>query len=281
MNNIVESKSSVIGNIFSEANSLSPDQIQSILDYQRSSGMRFGEAAVKLGFVKEQDVLSALARQFNYPLLAQASWPDLVAGTDPFCPFAEAMRDLRTSLLQAIPGSGRMRPIAFSSATPEAGTSFLLANLAVTFAQLRGRTLLVDANLRRPKLSQFFNVTSTSGLSGILAGRSEAEFIRPIPDFESLFLLPSGAIPPNPTELLQSGVLSDFMIQLEGKFDYVLVDCPTWAGHSDAKLIFQAVGAGALVVNRYKSKVADVQRAAVEAKRYAALFLGTVLNDRE
>ena len=156
-----------IGQIISEANNLSPEQIEQILVYQRESGVRFGEAAVALGLANTDDVLWALAQQFHYPYASDGKNslnPELVVGATPFSEQAEAFRTIRSHLIMSVYSQEGPRPaIAVVSPDSGDGKTFFAANLAVAFSQLPGRTLLIDADMRTPRIHELFNLPSSSG----------------------------------------------------------------------------------------------------------------------
>jgi protein-tyrosine kinase len=154
-----------IGAILVEEGKLSAKEIDRVLDVQRAEGVRFGEAAVRLGLVTVDEVRFALAKQYDFPHLAPvaagAVGPsrELVAAFAPFHARTEELRALRTQLLIRWynPEAGRNALVITSPETGE-GRSYLAANLAVVFSQLGARTLLVDADLRKPRQAQIFGL---------------------------------------------------------------------------------------------------------------------------
>src|SRR5262249_7486180 len=159
--------------------------------YQRDRGVRFGEAAVALGFASTDDVLFALAQQFHYPYAPEEqrkSSPELVTLNQPFSHQAEVFRAIRSQLMVRVFGEQEQPRRALAVVSPDAGDgkTYFSANLAVALAQLGGRTLLVDADLRGPRLHEVFNIPNTSGLSGILSGRAETQVVQQIAGIPSL-----------------------------------------------------------------------------------------------
>ncbi len=179
-----------IGDIIRDARSLSADEVEQVLSYQREKGVRFGEAAIALGLVSEDDVLSALAKQFDYPLAAadkRNDNPELVALNQPFSVQAEAFRAIRSQVtMRSSPNQEARKALAVISAGSGDGKTFFAANLAVSLAQLGGRTLLVDADLRNARQHQVFGLSNTVGLSSILSGRAEAQMIQRVEGVPSL-----------------------------------------------------------------------------------------------
>ncbi|MCI3950697.1 MAG: tyrosine-protein kinase [Burkholderiales bacterium] len=163
-----------IGRILLDMGKLKAKDIARIFSLHREKGLRFGEAARKLRLVSDADVEYALSVQFNYPYLKPGQGSlgkDLVVAHDPFDRQAEIVRDLRTQLLLHWINSER-KVLAIVSPNAGDGRTFLAANLAVVFAQLGEKTLLVDADLRCPRQHRIFGLTGGSGLAHILGGRA-------------------------------------------------------------------------------------------------------------
>lgn len=272
-----------IGSIIGEARNLHADRIEEILAYQRKHGMRFGEAAVALGYATPDDVLSALSRQFHYPYAPEerrAACPELVTLNQPFSPQAEAFRAVRSQLMMRLLGeSDRREAIAVVSPQSGDGRTYFAANLAVALAQLGGRTLLVDADLRRPRQHQVFGLETRAGLSGILAGRAESKVIQQAPGVSSLFVLPVGTVPPNPVELVERPAFGLLMRELLAKFDHVVVDTPAAASGSDFAVIAARCGASLLVARRDRSRLGDLREVSDTLADGASRTVGVVVNE--
>ena len=271
-----------IGSIVSEANNLTPEQVESVLKYQRENGVRFGEAAVALGFVKPRDVVWALAQQFSYPYVSPESTgisADLITALDPFSAPAESFRDVRSHILQsnAENSSGR-RALAVVSANHGDGRTHTAANLAVTFSQLGARTVLIDADMRNPGLHKLFNVESSNGLSSVLAGRGEANVVQPIKELENLFLLPVGVTPPNPLELVQGRAFTQLLLDLVLKFDQVIVDTPAYCRGADSKVIARQCGEAIAVARPGKSRISDLKDMVATLNKAQFNFHGIIKN---
>src|SRR3954463_14779771 len=174
-----------IGAILVEEGKLTPREVERVLERQRADKVRFGEAAVRLGYITPEDVRFALAKQYDMPHFTSSSEGpsrELVAAFAPFHPRAEEMRALRTQLLIRWynPEQGRKSLVVASPERGE-GRSYVAANLAVVFSQLGARTLLVDAALRKPRQHLIFGMSEGHGLSSLLAGRSEHSATFPVP----------------------------------------------------------------------------------------------------
>lgn len=273
-----------IGAIIAETRNLTADQVERILNHQRTQGIRFGEAAVALGFASNDDVMFALAQQFHYPYAPGESRkvsPELTALHQPFGVQAESFRAIRSQLMMRVFNEGQpRRAIAVVSPDTGDGKTFFAANLAVTLAQLGGRTLLVDADLRGPRLHEVFGLENKVGLSGILSGRAESQVIRQIEGMPSLFVLPVGATPPNPVELVERPAFGLLIRELVAKFDHVVVDTPAAQLGSDAGVIAARCGAALLVARRNSARIQALASMLADVADSPAVVVGAVINDQ-
>lgn len=272
-----------IGSIIAEARNLSADQVEKVLQHQKAKGIRFGEAAIALGYASTDDVLFALSQQFHYPYAAEdrrKASPELVALNQPFGVQAESFRAIRSQVMMRVfNDTPERRALAVVSPDAGDGKTFFAANLAVTLAQLGGRTLLVDADLRGPRQHVVFNVDNAAGLSGILSGRSEAKVIQQVPGVPSLFVLPVGITPPNPQELVERPAFGLLVRELLAKFDHVVVDTPAAQYGSDSAVIAARCGAALVVARKDKSQVASLQELVATLAESPARLAGVVFNE--
>jgi len=273
-----------IGEIIQEANNLSPSQIEQILAYQRENGVRFGEAAVALGLANSDDVLWALAQQFHYPYANEGKStlnPELIVASKPFTEQAEAFRAIRSHLIMKIYSEEGPRPaLAVISPNSGDGKTYFAANLAVAFCQLPGRTLLIDADMRNPRLHALFNLPNRGGgLSSILSGRAASKVIQSVPELPSLFVLPVGATPPNPLELLERPALGLLLRELKTKFDRIIVDTPAASLGTDGAVIAAKCGAALLVARQDQTRMQAVQQLSRVIAMGPARMVGAVVNE--
>jgi len=269
-----------IGDIIAELRNLTAEQVARVLQHQQDKGVRFGEAAVALGLASKDDVLFALSQQFDYPYAPEENRklsPDLVALNEPFSPRAESFRALRSQLMMRLFADGEpRRAVAVISPDSGDGKSYIASNLAIVLAQLGGRTLLVDADMRGPRVHEMFHLKNQAGLSGILSGRADKQVIQQVPGLPSLFVLPVGTTPPNPLELVERSAFGLLMRELASKFDHVVVDTPSAAYGADAAVIAARCGAALLVARKDKSR-ADALRELVGSLQGAPVKLGGVI----
>ena len=271
-----------IGSIIASTRNLSVEQVEKILQHQREKGIRFGEAAVALGYASTDDVMFALAQQFHYPYAAEENRkasPELVSLNKPFGVQAEAVRAVRSQLMMRLYNEGQRRcAVAVVSPNSRDGKTFFAANLAVSLAQLGGRTLVIDADMRGPRLHEVFGIDNRAGLSGILSGRSETKVIQQVLGVPSLFVLPVGIKPPNPLELVERPAFGLLMRELAIKFDHVIVDTPASVFGSDSAVIAARCGAALVVARRNKARVAALQDLVANLAETPAQLVGVVYN---
>lgn len=203
---------------------------------------------------------------------------ELVVAHEPFHRCAEELRALRTQLLIRWANAGvRPRLLAIVSPGAGEGRSYLAANLAVAFAQLGERTLLVDADLRAPRQHRIFGVPEGGGLAAILSGCAGAEEVRSLPEFGSLALLPAGAPPPNPQDLLSRPELPQLLHELRADFDILLFDTSPARQCADAHGVAFRAGQALMLARRDHTRLADAQRVTRELGDTGARIVGSLV----
>lgn len=269
-----------IGRLLLEAGKIGAADADRILHAQKESGLRFGEAAIKLGLVTDQDIHDVLSRQFDYPCLSpnsEALDPELIAAFHPRDPKVEALRVLRSQL--ALRWYAEHKAMIVTAARSGQGASHVAANLAVVFSQLGERTLLVDADLRNPRQHHLFRQQNSPGLSNILAGRAGVDRIRRVAGMENLALLTAGTVPPNPQELLGRPAFADLLNTVDAQYDVILVDTPPALDCSDAQTLGSRIGGALIVARRHHAKTADIEAIQRQMAIAGAVAVGAVLNE--
>jgi receptor protein-tyrosine kinase len=272
-----------IGAILMDAGRLSADAAESIIKLQKEEGLRFGDAAIRLGLLSEADVRFALSYQFEYPYLLpddQSIGEEVIAAFKPFSPMVEQLRALRSQLmLRWFDDMSGKKMLALTSADKNEGRSYIAANLAVVFSQLGERTLLIDADLRNPRQHEIFKLGNRDGLSGILAGRSNLdEALIRIPNLLGLSVLPAGAVPPNPQELLNRPQFTNMLEAAQRQFDVILFDTTAGSEYADAQMVAARAG-GAVVLSRKNFTRASRLRDLTSALQHSGtVVVGSVLN---
>lgn len=274
--------SMTIGEILVAGQKMTREQVEKVLEAQKTSDLRFGEIAVGFGFVKRKDVDQALAIQFGYSSgeTNPAVPSQLTAAVTPTAPFAEALRGLRSQLMMRwFDGTPGQTTLAITSVDRGDGKSFVAANLGVVFSQLGERTLIIDADLRHSTQHALFGLRNRMGLSGILSGRAGFEEIAQIEHFPKLAVLPSGPQPPNPLELLGRDEFGLLLNELSSQFDVILIDTPSAQQAADAQVIAQRAR-GALIVGRKDhTKSSEIAQLASILSSSGVTLLGATLNE--
>nr|WP_314628779.1 chain length determinant protein tyrosine kinase EpsG [uncultured Janthinobacterium sp.] len=275
------SADSSIGGLLLESGKITPEGAERILRMQKELGIRFGEAAQRLGLVTEADIQQVLARQFDYPYLqpGERKYSDkLLAAYQPFSPQVETLRAVRSQLMLRWFARGR-KALVVAGVDSGDGASLFAANLAVVFSQLGENTLLVDANLRKPTQHEVFDVKGRQGLSDMLAGRAEIDIIEKVDAFVSLSVLGAGTLPPNPQELLSRSSFGGLNQQLESLYDVVLYDVAAYSDGSDSLAIAGRAGGVLLVARKNKTQLEAISAMAEQMKNNGAEVVGSVLVD--
>lgn len=230
--------------------------------------------------VKAPDVAEELV---GAPVLGAITFdPDaakrpLVVHLEPSSVRAEAFRQMRTNL-QFVDIEHPLRSVVITSSIPGEGKSTTTCNLAITLAQAGVRVVLIEGDLRRPRIADYMGIEGAVGLTSVLLGRTLLEdALQPWGD-GTLQVLASGPLPPNPSELLGSAGMSDLLRGLEGSFDLVLIDAPPLLPVTDAAVL-GAICSGVLMLVRSNStRREQVERATATVRAVGATVLGTILN---
>jgi chain length determinant protein tyrosine kinase EpsG len=271
-----------IGTILVDSGRLSPADAQRVLDFQQERGVRFGDAGIALRLLSDDDVRYALSIQFGYPYLSRGSnlSRELVAAYQPGSRPVEQLRELRSQLMLRWFDTGAdRRCLAIVSAGSGDGRSYIAANLAIVFSQLGERTLLIDADLRAPRQHQLFNLGRAAGLSDMLAGRAGLEALVGIEALQDLSVLPAGAIPPNPQELLGRQDFSKLLQSLGETFSVIIIDTPAANTCADAHTVAVRAGAALMVARQDKSSVPQLARFTHGLREFGVALVGSVMND--
>lgn len=257
--------------------------VERVLNRQAKRDCTFGEAAVELGLVTQGDIMDALARQYQYPTLQAVEQRhlmsrDLVVGHDPFGAAAEEFRAIRTSILHSHLSAG-CRSIAVVGALGRAGATYFAANLAMSLAQMTLPTILVETNMRTPRIGEMWNLPKRMrGLSEVLRNREIDETtILPSP-IPNLSLLLAGATPPNPQELLGSAEFSSLHQWLEDKYRVVIYDTAPAAEYADARVVCAQVGSAIIVARRNRTRFRQVTDLVDSLEHVGCTIAGTVFN---
>ncbi|MBT2519666.1 polysaccharide biosynthesis tyrosine autokinase [Arthrobacter sp. ISL-28] len=201
----------------------------------------------------------------------------LVTQSAPQSPRAEAFRQLRTNL-QFANVTGTANTVLITSSLPGEGKSTTAANLAIALAQAGRTVCLVDADLRRPMVNEYLGLERNAGLTTALVGAADVnDLLQPWGE-NNLYVLTSGQIPPNPSELLGSTEMQHLILRLGDAFDTVIIDAPPLLPVTDAAVLSQHVGGVVLVAGVQKIKRHDLEKSLSSLRLVEANLLGVVLN---
>jgi capsular exopolysaccharide synthesis family protein len=202
---------------------------------------------------------------------------DLASQLHPRSGFSEAFRNLRTALLLSA-ADHPPRYVAVTSCEPGEGKSTIALNLAIVLTQFGRRVLLVDADLRRPRLHKTLGLSNATGLSSQLSGNAPLEGLLQQTEIPDLSVTTSGPIPPNPSELLGSPGLQTLIEHFGDRFDHILFDCPPVVSVTDAIILSDRVDSTILVVRAGSTSREALAQSLARLQRSGAHVVGTVLN---
>jgi len=205
---------------------------------------------------------------------------ELINHLYPELPFAEDYRTIRTSILLSHVDKNP-KTIVFSSPLTQEGKSATTANLAVAFAQLDKKVLVIDADLRRPRMHRIFKARNLNGLTGFLIGNTPFKEVIEKTLINNIWLMPCGPIPPNPAELVNSRRLRELVEAVGQVFDIILLDSPPVLAVSDTTFISSVVESVVLVVRSGQTRRKPLLYALKELARARANVLGVILNGIE
>jgi receptor protein-tyrosine kinase len=281
--NMTRDRSRAIGSILVLQGRLSAAEVEKICLFAASTGLRFGEAALRLQMLSEKDVDMAIAQQFRYPILQRGGdkgvSDDLIAAYQPQSPMVEPLRVLRSQISLRWTNPKERKSLVIASAGRGEGRSWLAANLATVFAQMGQRVLLIDADMRHPRQHELFNLDNSVGLSALLTGRAGREIVARINPDLRLFVLPAGILPPNPQELLGRPVFDLILELFASQYDMIIMDTPATSESADAQIVAARADVALLLVRRHHTRVADLTAAMQNLTESGVHVVGSVIND--
>ncbi|MFJ4221396.1 polysaccharide biosynthesis tyrosine autokinase [Curtobacterium luteum] len=200
----------------------------------------------------------------------------LIVQVDPRSPRAESFRTLRTNLQFLDVGSGA-RTFVMTSSVQSEGKSTTVANLAIALADAGFTVILIDADLRRPRVAEYLGVEGGAGLTDVLIGRAALEDVVQPWGRGRLTVLPAGPIPPNPSELLGSGAMQDLIDRLESQYDYVLFDSPPLLPVTDAAILSKKASGAIIAVASGRTHRGQLQASVAALENVGAPIAGFVM----
>lgn len=256
---------------------MSEADVDRILDLQRTEELSFTEAAMRLGLAAQSDVDAALARpETAAPVADGRASEEVQAVHDPFHPFTEQLRTLRQELLLRNPEDSGLC-VAVVSPGAQEGRSRIAAELAVVLAQLDESTLLIDADLRKPRQHVLFDVEGEIGL-GQAVRQGASPRVHGIDGLPALSVLAAGEAPGNPMELLTGRPFGELLAGLRRRYQHVILDTPPAAQFSDALAVANHAGAALVVIGKDRSELAACKNLQRRLATTRANILGAVMN---
>jgi succinoglycan biosynthesis transport protein ExoP len=193
---------------------------------------------------------------------------------------AEAIRNLRTSLLFALEGKGP-QSILVSSSVPSEGKTTISSNISISLTQLGKKVLIIDGDLRRPSLHKFFSIPERAGLSEFLQGSRGWEEALNTTDVPGLDVIVCGERPQNPAELLSSRRMRTLIDQAKSRYDIVIVDSPTLLNMSDSRILASSVDGVVIIIKSRATPKMLARQACANVRGADAKIIGVVLNHLE
>jgi protein-tyrosine kinase len=269
-----------IGEVLERSGFISAESKEEILRFQSENNINFGEAAIALGLVTMAQITRALAHQYQYDYSDAPSSPyseELYAIRDPFGEGSEVIRTLRSAIdVKWKAKSSSCIALTVLSPDPMDGRSMLAANLAISFAQLGRKTLLIGGDMRKPTLEKYFGSNASGGLASYLAGLSELKYLK-CDGIRGLRVLPSGNPPPNPQELISSSRWLQALDEWTRSNEVVIVDTPPATQYADALVLTAHVGACILLSKDGETQAKKLRTIADDVRRAGGSVLGGVL----
>lgn len=192
---------------------------------------------------------------------------------------SEAFRALRTRVQFSKIGSDALKTILITSSTPQEGKTTIAVNLAGAFAQSNKKTLLIDTDLRKPRIHSVFGVTRFPGLIDYLFEQAPLEDVIRYSGVKNLSYITAGTIPPNPSEMLESKPMREFIAEMRRIYDVVVMDSAPIIAVTDSEILASYVDASILVVSAENTEIDLMEKSVEMIKRGSSSFIGTVLNN--
>ncbi|MBR5542543.1 MAG: CpsD/CapB family tyrosine-protein kinase [Oscillospiraceae bacterium] len=200
---------------------------------------------------------------------------ELLSEDSPFI-ITEAYKSMRTNLMFML--SENKKVVAFTSAMANEGKTTTCLNMGIAFAQTGNKTLIIDMDMRKPRVHRYFEIPSSPGLSDRLGN-----FTKELPisktEYDNLYVLPVGTIPPSPPELLMSSALDGILEKLKDEYDYIFIDTPPIHVVTDLAIIASKLDGIVFIVRENETLIEVVKQSIENLERVSAKVLGFIVND--
>lgn len=190
---------------------------------------------------------------------------------------SEAYKTIRTNIKFSSNGN-KIKTIVITSPSPDEGKTTTAINLAVTMAQAGSKTIILDCDMRNPKIHRIFKLSNASGLSDYLIGEIEYEQVVQNTGVENLYLLSAGTRPPNPAELLTTEKMLALIKEISREFEYIIIDTPPILIFTDAQILSNYADGSIIIIAAGETEREDLVKARELLKRIDVRILGVVLN---
>jgi len=214
---------------------------------------------------------------FDIEELEDEKRPDLITLHSPKSTGSESFRGIRTSILFSS-ADAAPKAVLITSAGPSEGKTICAGNLAVVMAQSGSKVLVIDGDMRRPRIHKIFDLPRDNGMSGVLIGQDKLEDVTIETDTDNLSVLPVGQIPPNPSEILGSKRMGRLLEELKQSYDRIIIDSPPVTAVTDAIVLSKFVDGVVLILRAGDTPKQIIQNAVNQLQNVSAPILGAVLN---
>jgi capsular exopolysaccharide synthesis family protein len=204
---------------------------------------------------------------------------DLIAHKSPRSRITEAYRSVRTSIIFSSPEDKPLKTILVTSTSPQEGKTTVSINLGIVFAHANEKTLIMEGDLRKPRIARSLGLANDVGVSSYLTGNKGLEEVIKSTPIPNLFIVPSGPKPPNPSELLISGKTSQFLEELQKKFDRIIIDSPPTFSVADSVILANKVDGVIDIIRSGFLNIDVILRGRQRLSEAKARILGVVLNN--
>ena len=274
-----ESRQRTLGDTLVRIGRLEPAQIDQVMAHQARTGMPFGRAAVTLGLLSAQDLQYALGVQLGF--LHETREPTvipkrLVVLRNPYCKEAEEFSQMRTRLMTGA-AREKLNLLSIAGADAQCDGAYVAANLAASFAQLGRRVLLVDADLRRPKLAKLFGEPTAPGVTDLVIGASTYESALHSTLVKRLDLLPAGAPTRDPQSILGAEAFSETLKRAQKNYDIVIVLATPFGRVADVEYVWAATQKTITLVRQDHTRAETITRMRSVIRGVGAEIIGAAM----
>lgn len=258
---------------------LDPAKVDHVLEFQAKTGMPFGRSAVKLGLLKLQDLQFALGVQmgFLHETTKPVSIPaPLVVLRNPYSKEAEEFNLMRTRLITGF-ARDKLNLFSITGADANSGATFVAGNLAASFAQLGRRVILIDADLRKPKLARMFGATDAAGVTDFVSGAGRYADIVHATLVKGLDLLPAGAPTRDPQSILSAREFNTLLETARNDYDIAIVLASSFDGAADVEFVWAATQKVITIVRKDRTRAETITRMRSVIRGVGAEIIGAAM----